>query len=276
LYSAQVVAPIVRKLPRERRLQQVRRVARARRTTGADQGVRFVDEEDDGALGGIHLVDDLAQAAFEFALHARAGLQQADVERAQFHLAKRGRYIAFGDAPGEAFHHRRLADAGFAHQHGIVLPPAHEDVDDLPDLLVAADHGIDLAGARLFREVDRVTLQAVAFSQCGRGRLASLAVGLPIEAETIVGAETILRRAGDDARQVVDKGLRADLVEFRRDAGKHVPQAPRSHEGGDQVSRAHLRFTEAQRRIHPGALDGFLDIGRQIAHRRGPARQAFE
>ena len=39
-----------------------------------------------------------------------------------------------GDALGEAFDHRRLADAGLAGEDRIVLPPAHQHVDDLADL----------------------------------------------------------------------------------------------------------------------------------------------
>ena len=48
LYSAKVVAPIVRKrAARQRRLEQVGRVAGAGRAAGADQRVRLVDEQDD-------------------------------------------------------------------------------------------------------------------------------------------------------------------------------------------------------------------------------------
>ena len=46
---------------------------------------------------------------------------------------------------GEAFDDGRFADAGFAGEDRIVLPAAHEDVDDLANLLIAADDRIDLA-----------------------------------------------------------------------------------------------------------------------------------
>ena len=67
---------------RERRLEQVGRVARARRAARADQRVGFVDEQDDRRRRGLHFVDDRAQTLLEFALHRGAGLHQADVERA--------------------------------------------------------------------------------------------------------------------------------------------------------------------------------------------------
>ena len=67
---------------RQRRLEQVGGVAGALRAAGANQRVRLVDEQDDRLRRGLHFVDHLAQAILELALHARAGLQQADVERA--------------------------------------------------------------------------------------------------------------------------------------------------------------------------------------------------
>ena len=50
---------------------------------GADQRVGLVDEQDDRLGRRLDLVDDLPQPLLELALHAGAGLQQADVERAQ-------------------------------------------------------------------------------------------------------------------------------------------------------------------------------------------------
>ena len=46
---------------------------------------------------------------------------------------------------GEAFDHRGLADAGLAGEDRIVLPPPRQDVDDLADLGIAAEDRIDLA-----------------------------------------------------------------------------------------------------------------------------------
>ena len=58
---------------------------------------------------------------------------------------QRRRHVALRDAQREAFDHRRLADARLADEDRIVLPAAREDVDDLPDLEVAAEHRVDLA-----------------------------------------------------------------------------------------------------------------------------------
>src|SRR6185369_3740615 len=53
----------------------------------------------------------------------------------------------------------RLADAGLADQHRVVLRPAGEDLDGAADLLVAADHRIELALARELGQVAPVFLE---------------------------------------------------------------------------------------------------------------------
>jgi hypothetical protein len=83
---------------RQRRLEQVGRVAGAGRAAGADQRMRLVDEQDDRLLRGLHLIDHLAQAVLELALHAGARLQQADVEAAQGDVLQGRRHVARGDA----------------------------------------------------------------------------------------------------------------------------------------------------------------------------------
>ena len=75
----------------------------------------------------------------------------AEIERAHDDVAERRRHVAFGDPQREAFDHGGLADAGFAGQDGIVLPPSHQDVDDLADLEIAASDRVDLAFLRARR-----------------------------------------------------------------------------------------------------------------------------
>ena len=51
------------------------------------------------------------------------------------------------------FDDRRLADAGIADQHGVVLRAPREDLDHATDLLVAPDHRVELALLRGLRQV---------------------------------------------------------------------------------------------------------------------------
>ena len=100
----------------------------------------------------LHLVDHLLQPVLELALHAGAGLQQAEVERAQRDvLAAAAGTSPVGDAQREALDDGRLADAGLAGEDRVVLPAAGQDVDDLADLGVAAEDRIDLARLRVRR-----------------------------------------------------------------------------------------------------------------------------
>ena len=83
LYSAQVVAAMVRSSPRAR--AGFSRLAASfwpAAPPAPIMRVRFVDEQDDRLRAGLHFIDHAAQPILELALHARAGLQQAEVERA--------------------------------------------------------------------------------------------------------------------------------------------------------------------------------------------------
>ena len=146
------------------RLQQVGRIARPRSAAGADERMGLINEEDDWLLRGLHLLNDLAEPLLEFALHARAGLQEANVQRQEADIFHRRRHRAGGQSVGEAFDHGRLADARLAGKNGIVLPAAHEDIDNLTNLFIAADDGIDLALAGAFREIDGILLKGLLFA----------------------------------------------------------------------------------------------------------------
>lgn len=67
---------------RQRGLEQIGCVAGASRATGADEGMRLVDEQDDRHFGRLHLVDHGFQAFLEFAFHRCTGLHQSHVKHA--------------------------------------------------------------------------------------------------------------------------------------------------------------------------------------------------
>src|ERR1035441_9988971 len=52
-------------------------------------------------------------------------------------------------------------DAGFADQHRVVLGAAAQYLHDAADLVVAADHGVQLAGARGLGEIVGVAFQCL-------------------------------------------------------------------------------------------------------------------
>ena len=73
-------------------------------------------------------------------------------------------HVAGDDPARESLDDGRLADAGVADEHGVVLRAAREHLHDAADFVVAADHGVDLALARLFGEVAAVFLQRLVFA----------------------------------------------------------------------------------------------------------------
>ena len=128
---------------RQRRLQQIGRVALPGLAAGADQGVRFVDEQNDRLWDGLTSSITRLQPVLEFALHAGAGLQQAEVERAQRRRSSAPAARRRRDAQRKAFDDGGFSDARLAGEDRIVLPAPRQDVDDLADFVVAAEHRID-------------------------------------------------------------------------------------------------------------------------------------
>src|SRR5690606_22110031 len=203
--------------------------------------------------GRLHFVDDLPEPVLELALHARAGLQQADVERAQLHVAQRRRHVSFRDPEREAFDDRRLTDARLAGQDRVVLPAPHQNIDDLADLLVAADDRIDLAAARLLGQIDGKARERFLLAHlCRRHRAARLAGRrAAADVEAVLGPQRRFRRAVADLREAIGQRLVLDLVELARDRGERVLQAARLHDAGDEIAGADLRVAEQQGAYDP-------------------------
>ena len=154
-------ADAVQLAARQRGLEQVGRVHRAVGLAGADQRVHLVDEQDDAAVRGRHLVQHGLEPLLELAAVFRAGDQRAHVEREQLLVLQALRHVAVDDAQRETFDDRGLADARLADQHRIVLGAARQHLDGAADFLVAPDHRIELAVARRLGQIARVFLQRV-------------------------------------------------------------------------------------------------------------------
>ena len=74
------------------------------------------------------------------------------------------RHVTADDALREPFDDRGLADAGLADEHGIVLRPPREHLDDAAHFLVAPDHRIELAAPRQLGQVAAVALERLVFA----------------------------------------------------------------------------------------------------------------
>ncbi len=192
----------------ERRLEQIGRIHGAVGLAGTDQGVHLVDEQDDAAVRGRHLLQHGLEPLLELAAILGAGDQGTHVERQQLLVLQAFRHVAVDDALGETLDDGGLADAGLADQHRIVLGAAGEHLDGAADLLVAADHRVDLAVAGRLGEVARVFLQRIV------GVLGRAGIGRAALAQRLDGGIELLRRhagTGEDLARL------AVLLERKRE-----------------------------------------------------------
>src|SRR6202008_359681 len=100
------------------------------------------DEDDELAFTLCDLFQDSFQALLEFAAELGTRDERAEVEGDESLALEALGDVAVGDALGEALCDCRLADAGLADEHGVVLRPAGEDLDDATDFFIATDYRI--------------------------------------------------------------------------------------------------------------------------------------
>ena len=147
----------------EHRLQHVRRVDRTLGGTGADNRMELVDEEDDLALGVGDLLQNGLQALLELAAIFRARDEGAHVEADDPLVLQPFGHVAAHDAAGQALDDRRLANAGLADQHGIVLRAPGQHLDHAADLVVSPDHRVELASLGECGQIAPVSLECLVF-----------------------------------------------------------------------------------------------------------------
>ena len=143
----------------QHRLQHVRGVHRPLGRAGANHGVQLVDEQNHLSLRIGDFLEDRLEALLELAAVLRAGDQRTHVERDDRLVLEPFRHVAAHDARRQAFDDGRLADAGFADQHRVVLGTPRQHLDDATDLLVAPDDRIELALAGELGEVATVAFE---------------------------------------------------------------------------------------------------------------------
>src|SRR5207248_10784860 len=112
----------------------IRGVILAGRSTGADHSVGFIDEHDNRLWRSLHLVDNGFQTVFKLSFYTGAGLQKAEIERANGNILQWVGHIALGDTGSKSFDDGGLSDAGLTCQYRIVLTAAGQNIDHPADL----------------------------------------------------------------------------------------------------------------------------------------------
>ena len=123
---------------RQRRLEEVGGIALAGGTAGADERVRLVDEQYRGGRAVFNCVDHVFQAFFELALDRCASLEKPQVKAPQIDVAQMVGHVVIGDPQGKPFDDGGLSHARFTNENGVVFPPAAQNVERLPDFVVAS------------------------------------------------------------------------------------------------------------------------------------------
>ena len=195
---------------RQHRLEHVAGVDGPLGLARADDGVEFVDEEDDAALGLLDLLEDGLQAFLELAAVLRPGHQRAHVEGEEGLVLQPLGHVAADDPLRQALDDGGLAHARLADEDGVVLGLAREDADDPADFGIAPDDRVQAAGPGLAYEVAAVLLEGLVRA-LGRG------AGNPLAAAHLrEGLEEPVARHAELAEDPCRRGLRA-FVQHRQD-----------------------------------------------------------
>ena len=232
------------------RLQQVGGVGAAFGSSGPDDRVQFVDEQDHVPAGILDFAEHGLQPLLELAAEFRARDHGPHVQGDHAFVLQALRNVALHHALRQALGDGRLANARLADQHRVVLGAARQDLDHAADLSVAADHRVQLALGGQFHQVDPISLQRL---------------------------ELVLRRLIGDAAAAADRSQRGQDVGFAN--AVHLQQrlgfARRLGEGQQQVFRGDEvvlhGFGFAHRRLQD-LLQGLIGLGRGAAADLGQTR----
>ena len=234
LYSDQVVAAMVRSSPRASAgFSRLAASSCPACAAGADHGVRFVDEQDDGRGRGLHLVDQALQPILEFALDAGAGLQQRQVERAHGDVlaaaaARRPARCAARSLPPPRSCRRRLrrpgSDCSGGGASGCRPPGGSRNRGPAPDRSCPC--------LRVLGQIDGELIEVRSLA-AGRGRAA---------VRRRVGrcgrcAAVALRGLRHDGCEVLAQGVRLDLLQLLADVADDARQLVVADQGEDACSR---------------------------------------
>src|SRR5690554_974869 len=145
-------------------LQQVGSVGTTFAVTGTDQGVGFVDEQDDWRNRTFHGFDHAFQALLKLTFNGSSGLQGTHVQGPEFNGFQAVRYVTIHNPQGQTFHQGTFAHAGITYHNRVVLAAATEDVDHLVDFGIPAHHRVQLLFPGQLGEVGGITLERAHFA----------------------------------------------------------------------------------------------------------------
>ena len=154
-------ADAVQLAPSQHGLQQVARIHAALGLSCAHNGVQLIDEQDDLALGLLHLVQHGFQPFLKLAPVLGARDQRAHVQRENGLVLQLLGDILLHDSLGKPLGNGGFANAGFADEHRVILRLPGQNADDVPDFLIPSDHRIHLLLSCPLDQISAVLFQRV-------------------------------------------------------------------------------------------------------------------
>ena len=145
---------------REHGLEHGARIDRTLGRTRTDDGVHLVNKQDD-VVGFGRLLDHVLEALLKLTAILGARDKTRQIERPDILVHEVFWHVAGGDLLGQALDDSRFAHAGVTQDKRVVLGAARKDLHHALDFLFATDHGVELAVARLLREVGRELLKRI-------------------------------------------------------------------------------------------------------------------
>ena len=133
-------------------LEHVRRIDGAFCSAGTNQGVQFIDEQND-VLGATHLVHHCLDALFKLSAVLGAGNHAGQVKHHQALVKQKIRDLLRQDALRKTFNDGSLADASFAQQHGVVLGATAENLNQTLNFRLTPDDRVKLAALGKLSEI---------------------------------------------------------------------------------------------------------------------------
>ena len=154
-------ADAVQLAPSQHGFQEVARVHAALGLSCAHNGVQFIDEQDDLALGLLHFVQYCLQPFLKLAPVLGARDQRAHIQRENGLVLQLFGDVLLHDSLGKSLGNGGFANAGFTDENGVVLRLPGQDTNNIPDFLIPSDHRVhlllscplDQIGAVLFQRV---------------------------------------------------------------------------------------------------------------------------
>ena len=253
-------------------LEEVGRIPLPGLSAGTDEGVGFVDEENDRHRRLLHLVNHRLEPVFELSLHPGTGLEETEIEGPEDNSLERLRHVPLRDPLRKPLDHRGLSDACLAGQDRVVLTATGEDVDQLTDLGVAAENRVDLSSPCPGGEVDRVLVERRgARGAAGRGRRP-----LSIRRLSVRSRHRGLDRAVEDRRGIASQLLRGDSPKLIRDRQRPPGKRFLPHERRQEPGTADLRQPLIDRGKQPCFLGQQTDFGGEQGGARVPGLQPVD